>query len=175
MKIKRKSSFLERKTVKIRWKMEMGSSGCLDVWVTRGIWEFWNSTFARKIKVQNNPTITCHDFYYLFFLNAKWRRVTDRPSKRIGNRKEKRKKTRPDTRHKMRLVCVLFTFENNTGHTDGRTDTTSYRNATAHLKIPRNPRPTLRGRASGELRWWARAAVTWPIMSRTLVTVGRIM
>ena len=39
----------------------------------------------------------------------------------------------------MRLVCVLFTFENNTGHTDGRTDgrtdTTSYRDATAHLKI----------------------------------------
>ena len=38
----------------------------------------------------------------------------------------------------MRLVCVLFTFENNTGHTDGRTDgrtdTTSYRDATAHLK-----------------------------------------
>ena len=30
--------------------------------------------------------------------------------------------TRPDTRHKMRLVCVLFTFENNTGHTDRRTD-----------------------------------------------------
>ena len=33
--------------------------------------------------------------------------------------------TRPDTRHKMRLVCVLcelFTFENNTGHTDGPTD-----------------------------------------------------
>merc|ERR1719414_576531 len=47
--------------------------------------------------------------------------------------------TRPDTRHKMRLVCVVFTFENNTGHTDGRTDgrtdTTSYRDATAHLKI----------------------------------------
>ena len=51
-------------------------------------------------------------------------------------------KTRPDTRHKMRLVCVLFTFENNTGYTDGptdlrtdgRTDTTSYRDATAHLK-----------------------------------------
>ena len=38
----------------------------------------------------------------------------------------------------MRLVCVLFTFENNTGPTDGptdlRTDTTSYRDATAHLK-----------------------------------------
>ena len=41
----------------------------------------------------------------------------------------------------MRLVCVLFTFENNTGQTDGstdgptdgRTDTTSYRDATAHL------------------------------------------
>ena len=27
--------------------------------------------------------------------------------------------TRPDTRHKMRLVCVLFTFENNTGRADG--------------------------------------------------------
>ena len=38
--------------------------------------------------------------------------------------------TRPDTRHKMRLVCVLFPFEKNTG----RTDTTSYRDATAHLK-----------------------------------------
>ena len=31
-------------------------------------------------------------------------------------------KTRPDTRHKMHLVCVFFTFENNTGQTDGRTD-----------------------------------------------------
>ena len=30
--------------------------------------------------------------------------------------------TRPDTRQKMRLVCVFFTFENNTGHTNGRTD-----------------------------------------------------
>ena len=45
--------------------------------------------------------------------------------------------TRPDTRHKMHLLCVLFTFENNAGHTDlrtdggtdGRTDTTSYRDA----------------------------------------------
>ena len=43
--------------------------------------------------------------------------------------------TRPDRRHKMRLVCVLFTFENNTGRTygrrdggtEGRTATTSYR------------------------------------------------
>ena len=32
------------------------------------------------------------------------------------------KKTWPDTRHKMRLVGVFFTFENNTGQTDGRTD-----------------------------------------------------
>ena len=50
--------------------------------------------------------------------------------------------TRPDTRHKMRLVSVLFTFENNTGpsygRTDGRTDTTSYRDATAHLKTTVN-------------------------------------
>ena len=52
------------------------------------------------------------------------------------------RKTRADTRHKMRVVCVLFTFENNTGRTDlrtegqtdGRTDTTSYRDARAHLK-----------------------------------------
>ena len=54
--------------------------------------------------------------------------------------------TRPDTRHKMRLVCVLFTFENNTGRTygqidgqtdrptDWRMDTTSYRAAMVHLK-----------------------------------------
>ena len=32
------------------------------------------------------------------------------------------RRTRPDTRHKLRLVCVLFTFENNTGPTDGPTD-----------------------------------------------------
>ena len=46
-------------------------------------------------------------------------------------RKQQRKKpsinndtkiTRPDTGHKMRLVCVLFTFENNAGPTDLRTD-----------------------------------------------------
>ena len=51
-------------------------------------------------------------------------------------------KRRPDTRHKMRLVCVLFTFEKNAGPTDlrtdgptdERTDTPSYRDATAHLK-----------------------------------------
>ena len=29
--------------------------------------------------------------------------------------------TRPDTRHKMRLVSVLLTFKNNTGRTDLRT------------------------------------------------------
>ena len=46
----------------------------------------------------------------------------------------------------MHLVCVFFTFEYNTGRTDlrtdgptdgrtyGRTDTTSHRDATAHLK-----------------------------------------
>ena len=61
--------------------------------------------------------------------------------------------TRPDTRHKMRLACVLFTFENNAGQTDlrtdrrtdgptdGRTDTTSYRDATAHLKRFLSMRP----------------------------------
>ena len=30
-------------------------------------------------------------------------------------------RTRPDTWHKMRLICIHFTFENNTGLTDGRT------------------------------------------------------
>ena len=35
---------------------------------------------------------------------------------------EMRDLTRPDTRHKMRLVCVLFTFENNGAQTDLRTD-----------------------------------------------------
>ena len=40
----------------------------------------------------------------------------------------------------MRLVCVLFTFENNTGQTDGRTDgpTDSYRDATAHLRTQKS-------------------------------------
>ena len=41
----------------------------------------------------------------------------------------------------MRLVCILFTFENSTEHTDGptdgRTDTTSYRAATVHLIMVR--------------------------------------
>ena len=46
------------------------------------------------------------------------------PEERSEESKEEIKggKTRPDTRHKMRLVCVLFTSENNTGHTDGPTD-----------------------------------------------------
>ena len=35
---------------------------------------------------------------------------------------EEYQKTRPDTRHKMRLVCVLFTFKNNARPTDLRTD-----------------------------------------------------
>ena len=64
----------------------------------------------------------------------------------LGIKKSIQGETRPDTRHKMRLVCLLFTFENNTGPTDeptdGRTDgptdrptdTTLYREATAHLK-----------------------------------------
>ena len=54
-------------------------------------------------------------------------------------------KTRPDTRHKMRLVCVLFTFENNTGPSYGRTDGHDllYRDATAHLKRRRGRRKRL--------------------------------
>ena len=45
----------------------------------------------------------------------------------------------------MRLVCVLSIFENNWGRTDrptdGRTDTTSYRDATAHLKMNMTEEP----------------------------------
>ena len=45
----------------------------------------------------------------------------------------------------MRLECVIFTFENNYGPTDGRTDrrtdTTSYIDATAHLKTNRQAQP----------------------------------
>ena len=36
--------------------------------------------------------------------------------------KQREKQTRPDTRQKMRLVCVLSTFENNWGRTDRPTD-----------------------------------------------------
>ena len=59
--------------------------------------------------------------------------------------RRQQQQTRPETRHKMRLVCVLFTLKKITrdiqtygrtdGRTDERTDTTSYRDATAHLKM----------------------------------------
>ena len=45
----------------------------------------------------------------------------------------KRKKTRPDTRHKMRLVCVLFTFEKKHG-TDGPT----YGRTRSHIEMRRH-------------------------------------
>ena len=45
-----------------------------------------------------------------------------REKKKDRSEKWRRERTRPNTRHKMRLVCVLFTFENNTGPTDGQTD-----------------------------------------------------
>ena len=57
----------------------------------------------------------------------------------LWSRTERNTATRPDTRHKMRLVSVLSTFENNTEQTDswtyGQTDGHSYRDATALLKI----------------------------------------
>ena len=61
------------------------------------------------------------------------------PKKKKKKKKKKEERTRGtrlDTRHKMRLVCVHFTFENNTGRTDGRMDghNLSLRDATAHLK-----------------------------------------
>ena len=39
-----------------------------------------------------------------------------------NNIRTSNQETRPDTRHKMRLVNVLFTFENNAEPTDGPTD-----------------------------------------------------
>ena len=48
-------------------------------------------------------------------------REVDKETKK-GPEITSKKKTRPDKRHKMRLVCVLITFENNTGRTDGRMD-----------------------------------------------------
>ena len=57
---------------------------------------------------------------------------------------EAMKGTRHETRHKMRLVCVVFTFKKKRGTdgptdglTDEWTDTTSYRVATAHLRRQR--------------------------------------
>ena len=78
-----------------------------------------------------------------WFLICHWKSDIERragderlPSRTDGRaiRRSLNERTRSDTRHKMRLVCVLFTFQNNTGQTDGRTDTTSYRDVTALLK-----------------------------------------
>ena len=54
-----------------------------------------------------------------------------------GGREKENKKTRPDTRHKMRLVYVLFTFENNTGHTDRRTDGRTDGRTQPHIEMRR--------------------------------------
>ena len=56
------------------------------------------------------------------FLALRIRTIKTVTNERMKNEKTKEKETRPDTRHKMRLVCVLFTFENNAGPTDLRTD-----------------------------------------------------
>ena len=60
--------------------------------------------------------------YWVSFLEIRIDVARETNSSVICSLKLSPPKTRPDTRHKMRLVCVLFTFENNTGHTDGRTD-----------------------------------------------------
>ena len=54
-----------------------------------------------------------------------------------GEGKQAEKETRPDTRHKMRLVCVLFTFENNRGRTDGRTDRRTDGRTQPHIEMRR--------------------------------------
>ena len=76
--------------------------------------------------------------------------------------------TRPDTRHKMRLVCILFTFKNNAGladlqtdlPTDGWTDTTSYRDVTAHLKTKDQTPFWFSGHPTGMKRMWMKRIVT---------------
>ena len=68
--------------------------------------------------VQNDMFAAVWFQFYLIF-------VKEVLGKKVGQQ-EKVPRTRPDTRHKMRLVCVLFTFDNNAGPTDlrtyGRTD-----------------------------------------------------
>ena len=54
----------------------------------------------------------------------------------------------------MRLVCILFTFENSTEHTDGRTDTTSYRDATAYLKSRKRNCDEETDKATLTMRLW---------------------
>ena len=57
--------------------------------------------------------------------NNQWDNITQGrplPVTHPGKKREKKERTRPDTRHKIRLVCVLFTFEKNRGRTDGPTD-----------------------------------------------------
>ena len=77
------------------------------------------------------------------------------------------KRTRPDTR---RLVCVLLFFENNAGRTDLRrhlrtdlrTDTTSYRDATAHLK--KNRRKKTDPKDKELILRWMRDARHWSFL-----------
>ena len=92
----------------------------------------------QAIRYVSQAEIAVIDGFALMLTDGHTDGHTDRPSCRDA----RTHLTKPDTRHKMHLVCVLFTFENNTGRTygrtygptDGRTDTTSYRDATAHLK-----------------------------------------
>ena len=78
----------------------------------------------------------------------------------------------------MRLVCVLFTFENNAGQMDlptdlrtyGRTDTPSYRDATAHLKTGEERRRKRRSHRRNEEQESSGISVLGfsPIVSRRL-------
>ena len=64
-----------------------------------------------------------HHLVLLLPLTVSWQRLNEEMARKIRIRKLMNiEKTRPDTRHKMRRGCVLFTYENNTGQTDGPTD-----------------------------------------------------
>ena len=71
--------------------------------------------------LQNNSSSNCGYVMYGMGEYCERRKEGNKGSQQKGTSPDV-STTRPDTRHKMRLVCVFFTFQNNTGQTDGRTD-----------------------------------------------------
>ena len=95
----------------------------------------WNSHFPRNRQgkttwqgaSKKNQSSICKLFF--FFVRGAWKITKTVIFQHVRCQSYQKSKfwpwprwTRPDTRHKMRLVCVLFTFKNNTGRTYGRTD-----------------------------------------------------
>ena len=93
------------------------------MWMSRDLYRK-----SSNIHHQHPRGRTQHRFFIIIYATARSKPKMDQEEtgEVIGWSAHRRicakRKTRPDTRHKMRLVCVLFTFENNTGRTYGRTD-----------------------------------------------------